>query len=128
MTWPNKYIGIPWEAGSTDCWHFAVKVWKEQFNWKVSIIDVDPNSRLQSARAFIGHREREKWKSVSAPREGDAVLMGKSKVPCHVGIWCETNGGGILHSLEHNGVIFSKLSSLEPMGLRVLGYYTRIEK
>ena len=125
MSWAAQYIGIPWVAGESDCWHFARRVWREQFGLDVPTIDVDATSRLLSARAFGGHAETARWQSVDSPVEGDAVLMGKSRRPSHVGIWVEADGGAILHSVEGIGVICTPVSALVGMGLRVLGYYRR---
>lgn len=125
MTWVAQYIGTPWVAGESDCWHFARRVWREQFGLDVPAVDVDATSRLVSARAFAGHDEYQSWQSVSAPREGDAVVMGKNSRPSHVGIWVDDNGGAILHSLEHAGVVCTPISALPSVGMRVLGYYRR---
>jgi cell wall-associated NlpC family hydrolase len=122
MSWAADYIGIPWVPGESDCWHFARRVWREQFGWEVPVIDVDATSRLLSSRAFAGHAERAKWQSVSAPCNGDAVLMGRNATPSHVGIWVD---GAILHSLEHSGVVYTQPNALTQIGMRVLGYYRR---
>jgi cell wall-associated NlpC family hydrolase len=126
MSWAAQYIGIPWVAGESDCWHFARRVWRERFGWNVPAVDVDATSRLLSARAFAGHEEYRSWQSVSAPREGDAVLMGKNAKPSHIGIWVDGDGGAVLHSMEHSGVVYTPLASLQSVGMRVLAYYRRV--
>ena len=110
--WASQYIGLPWVAGSSDCWSFARRVWRERFGWDVAVIDVDATSRLASLRAFDDHPEYGHWQSVSEPREGDACLMGKSERPSHIGIYLQANGGGVLHSLEIAGVVFTPVAAL----------------
>jgi cell wall-associated NlpC family hydrolase len=117
--WASQYIGLPWVAGSSDCWSFARRVWRERFGWDVAVINVDATSRLASLRAFDDHPEYGHWHSVSEPREGDACLMGKSERPSHIGIYLQANGGGVLHSLETAGVVFTPEAALPSVGLRV---------
>lgn len=98
--WASQYIGLPWVAGSSDCWSFARRVWRERFSWDVAAVDVDAAYRLQSLKAFDAHPEYANWQVVTHPQEGDACLMGKSERPSHIGIYLEADSGGVLHSLE----------------------------
>lgn len=123
--WASQYIGLPWVAGSSDCWSFARRVWRERFGWDVAAIDVDATSRWASLRAFDDHPEYDHWQSVSEPREGDACLMGKSERPSHIGIYLEADSGGVLHSLETAGVVFTPVAALPSVGLRVLTWHRR---
>lgn len=120
--WAEKYIGEPWTPGDNDCWAFARKVWREQFGIEVPVVDVDACNRMSCSRAFAGHDEKASWQKVDVPQEGDAALIGKSARPSHVGIFVN---GGILHCVQHAGVIFSNLTALSLSGWRVLGWYRR---
>jgi cell wall-associated NlpC family hydrolase len=123
--WAIQYIGEPWIAGENDCWAFARRVWREQFNITVPAVDVDAFNRLACSRAFHNHEERQHWYPVHAPRDGDAVLMGKNARPCHVGVWCEADRGLIVHCMEDWGVVAHTPTTLRGTGFRVLGYYRR---
>lgn len=120
--WAAQYIGTPWVAGESDCWNFARRVWAEQFGVSVPEIPWDGDPRDQIA-AFAGSAERALWLEVLRPREGDAVLMARGRYPCHIGIWLGT--GGILHSIEAQGVIFTRRPDLTRLGYRITGYYWR---
>lgn len=122
MSWAAHYIGEPWVAGESDCWAFARRVWRERFGLEVPAVDVDALNRLASVRAFSAHPECAAWQQTAAPHDGCAVLMGKSSRPSHVGVWVD---GGILHSVEGAGVIFTRETDLRLMGFRVLGFYRR---
>jgi len=32
MSWSNKYLGIPYKAGTMDCWGLVCRVYKKEFN------------------------------------------------------------------------------------------------
>ena len=123
--WASQYIGLPWVAGSSDCWSFARSVWREHFGWDVATVDVDAASRLQSLKAFDAHPEYEHWQMVEQPQKGDACLMGKSDRPSHIGVYLAADGGGVLHSLETAGVVFTPVAALPSVGLRVLSWHRR---
>mgnify|MGYP000887037742 FL=1 len=123
--WASQYIGLPWVAGSSDCWSFARRVWHERFGWDVAAVDVDAANRLHSLKTFDAHHEYQNWRTVTQPQEGDACLMGKSERPSHIGIYLETDGGGVLHSLETAGVVFTPMATLPSVGLRVLSWHRR---
>lgn len=125
MSWAAPYIGIDWVAGESDCWAFARRVWREVFHLDVPAVDVDAHSRLLSTRAFASHPEYAQWRPVPVPGDGDAVLMGKNTRASHIGIWCTADGGGVVHSVQGCGVVFTKPAALASMGLRVLTYYRR---
>lgn len=125
MSWATPYIGIPWVAGKSDCWAIARRIWREVFGLDVPTVDVDAHSRLETIRAFGGHQEYANWHIVATPMDGDAVLMGRHRNPSHVGVWCASDGGGIVHSLEKSCVVFTKPGALPAMGLRVIAYYRR---
>ena len=123
--WPAQYIGEPWEPGTHDCWHFARRVWREVFALDVPPVEVDAINRLASTRAFAGHPEVSLWVEIDNPEEGAGVLLGKSHRPSHVGIWTSHQGGGLVHCIEHSGVVFQTASSLAASGWRILGCYRR---
>lgn len=123
--WSADHIGRPWVPGISDCWSFAREVWAQRFGWTVPPIMVDP-SDLRAAVRALSDPGGAGWNRVEQPVEGDAVLMGRAARPCHVGIWIEPpEGGGILHSVERTGVIFTPPGRLAQMGLNQLGLWRR---
>lgn len=124
--WSAAHIGTPWVPGLSDCWSFARAVWRERWGWEVPPIGIDPADLRAAVRVLGDPGNRRGWTEVARPAEGDAVLMGRGRRPCHVGIWIEPEGGsGILHSVERAGVIFTAPSRLAAMGLQVLGHWRR---
>lgn len=123
--WAEHYIGAPWVAGDHDCWAFARRVWRERFGLVVPAVDVDATNRMACGRAFQGHPERDCWTRVDRPVEGDAVLLGKSGRPSHVGVWVEAGPGAVLHCVQGAGVVCNDPTALALAGWRVLGWYRR---
>ena len=125
MHWATEYIGTPWVSGVSDCWHFARRVWREQFGIVVPVVNVDAASALAGRKAFRD-QSRHGWHEVQTPMEGDAVLMTMAQTPCHVGIWLDPEGGGVLHSVEGIGAIFTPDARLAGMGYHVCSYHRRL--
>ena len=98
----------------------------ERWGWDVPPIMVDPSDARATRQTLSVPPERLGWDAIAMPREGDAVLMARGARPCHVGIWIEPDPeAGILHSVEHSGVIFTPPARLAGIGYRVVGYYRR---
>lgn len=124
MSWAADYIGTPWVAGLSDCWHFARRVWREQFGWDVPAVIADATDARAVRRAFAVGHEGSGWRPIRAPAEGDAVLMAMGRHPCHVGVWLpDAAGPACLHSVEGAGVILTPMSLLPALGYRVVGLY-----
>jgi hypothetical protein len=123
--WAACEIGQPWVAGSSDCWSFARRIWVERFGWDVPPVPVDPRDPRESRRALAGPPEDQGWVQVIKPAEGDAVLMARGAYPAHVGIWIEPDQGGVLHSIEVAGVVFTTPDRLAGLGYRIIGFYRR---
>lgn len=122
--WAAGLIGLPWVAGKSDCWSFARRVWADRFGWDVPPVPVDPASPVAGRRALGVSPEGLGWRQVDRPAEGDGVMMAKGAHNCHVGVWIEPDQtGGILHSVEGAGVIFTPLPALAAMGYRVTGFW-----
>jgi cell wall-associated NlpC family hydrolase len=125
MHWATRYLGDEWVAGSHDCWGFVRRVYQEQYGIEVPVVAVDALNLRAKIQAFNAHPERGHWLPVDTPQEGDAVLMSLNQQPGHVGIWLAADGGGVLHCVQHQGVIFSGAASLRSHGWNTLGFYHR---
>lgn len=121
--WAAGYIGMEWTP-TFSCWHFCALVWRQRFGVSVSPTVVDASDPRATRRAFEAGAAAGGWATVSAPIEGDAVLMAKGARPCHVGIWL--NLGGVLHCIEGVGAIFTARERLGDLGYRVVGTYRRV--
>lgn len=124
MHWAAQYIGQPWEAGVSDCWHFARRVWRERWGWEIPAV-LGAGAGPIAARRALADVPVE-WSETKRPQEGDAVMMALGRHPCHVGVWIDVDGGGVLHSIEGPGVIYTAGPRLVALGYRVCGFYRRV--
>lgn len=120
--WAESYIGMPWTP-QENCWYFCAQVWAEVFGIAVPLVEIDGADARAARRAFASSAQEAGWYLVTTPAEGDAVLMAQGARPCHVGIWL--NLGGVLHSIEQSGVVFTASHRLGDLGYRILGFYRR---
>lgn len=128
LHWAFSYIGRPWVNGAQgpeafDCWSFLRYVQKNHFGLDLPFINANADDFRVIIANMDSNPERQNWRRVAMPREGDAVLMAHSKYPSHVGVWLEVDGGGALHCIRGEGVVFSRLSSLKNCGWGRLEYY-----
>lgn len=123
--WAESLIGMPWIAGQSDCWSFARQVWTRRMGWDVPAVPVDATDPRATRHALSAPPEAAGWQAVATPIEGDAVLMGRSARPGHVGVWItpDPDQPGVLHSVETSGVIFTERARLAGLGWRILGFY-----
>ncbi len=128
MHWAVEYIGRPWVNGaqgpdSFDCWSFFRFIQREKFGIDVPAVDIDADHLRSVLTAFSSHDELKMWNPVNLPGEGDAVLMRHSKHPSHIGLYINVDGGGVLHCVRGEGVVFSTLTSLKLTGWGRLEFY-----
>jgi cell wall-associated NlpC family hydrolase len=120
----SPLIGLPWIAGARgpeayDCWGLFLAVQGDHFGRDLPEIPVDALDLRAVLDAFTAHPERQRWQSVRAAEEGDAVLMRQSRYPVHIGVWLDIDGGGVLHAVRHSGVVFQTLAALDAHGWHV---------
>lgn len=48
------------------------------------------------------------------------VILTQNKYPCHVGIYADIDGGGVLHNMQGVGVVFQKLPELKMNGWQIM--------
>ena len=96
-----------------DCWGLVRWCWRTHFGIEVPEIPVDATSLRAVLAGFREHPERQRWRPVECPCEGDAVLMRQSRHPVHVGIWLAVDGGGV----------FQGPADLTAHGWRIEGTY-----
>lgn len=126
--WAFEYIGMPWVNGGQgptefDCWGFFRFIQINHFKRDVPTFDIDANDFRNVAKMIDEAEERSNWVATDTPNHGDAVLMAHSKFPSHVGVWLDADGGGVLHCIRGEGVVFSTISSLKNCGWGRVEYY-----
>lgn len=128
LHWAFQYIGLPWVNGaqgpnSFDCWSFLRFIQEKHYGINVPIIDVDADNWRQVVKNFTHNEERQHWVAAVVPKDGDAVLMRHSKYPSHVGVWLDVDGGGVLHCVRGEGVVFTSMTALKFAGWGKIEFY-----
>lgn len=131
LHWAFNYLGRPWVNGAQgpeafDCWGFFRFIQKKHFGLEVPSYNIDANNFKEVANQILSADERNQWIASSIPSEGCAVLMAHAKYPSHVGIYLEVDGGGVLHCVRGEGVVFSSISSLKTCGWGRVEYYKHV--
>ena len=124
MHYASKYIGKPWVKGEYDCWGLVKDVYAQEFNIEVIETVTNPYNLRDTIELFNLKSEwYANWQKVETLQDGDAVLMRQGKNPCHVGIWCNIDNGGVMHNIEKLGVVFQKEMALNISGYFIQGFY-----
>ena len=125
--WPARFVGLAYSPtgegpDAFHCWAFVRHVQREIFGRE---LPAAPSSGgyVADAAAIAGSAEHARWKRVGIPRDGDVVLMGRTRTPTHIGVWATADGGGVLHCLDPIGVVFHSRSRLALEHWRVGGIY-----
>jgi cell wall-associated NlpC family hydrolase len=122
--WTAAYLGLPYVLGEGECAQFAARVWRERFGRQVDVAPAH-GDMLRAQRLIRAHMEGPHWQRVEVPEEGDAVVMRKGSVICHVGIWVEP--GHVLHCTRADGTTLTALDDLPEQGFHVVGYFRTVE-
>lgn len=126
--WAFSYLGTPWVSGGDgthgfDCYTFMRHIQRVHFGIEMPVIDTNTEDYRAVANAMHRHDEKQHWIKVQVPQEGDSVLLAHAKYPSHAGVYLEADGGGVLHCVRGEGVVFSRCSSLILSGWGHLEYY-----
>lgn len=113
----ERYLGIPWGVGGQgpdayDCVGFTRMVQHKHFGIEMPLVVIPDYDDVRGLVGLLNsHGERAQWLKVDAPSHGDIVLV---RAPMHIGVWIDTDGGGVLHCLRGNGVVFSRDATWDP--------------
>ena len=126
--WAQQYLGRPWAPGAAgpdrfDCWGLFRHVQRTHYGRDLPEILVDPLSVLSCVRAIDDQQHSGLWQEVEHPQDGDAVVMAQGRIPTHIGIWIDVDGGRVLHAQQGAGVIASSPQALTSMGWTHRRYY-----
>ena len=106
LNW-NSYIGIPYST--YNCADLVIAVYKDVGIHITSIEDLTDLKKM--------------FKPVQNPKELDMVVLRNSKRVPHVGIWCDEDHKGVVHSIKNRGVCFDTLKYLIATGWKEFFYY-----
>ena len=120
--WAQAYVGLPYILCVGECAHRAALVWRQVFGWGVEVPAAHGNLRVAQRliRAALATGD---WVPADEPRDGDAVVMWKGDLLCHVGVWVAP--GHVLHCTRADGMVLTPVEDLPRQGFRIARTYTR---
>ncbi len=124
-TWALDYVGLPYILGAGECAHRAALVWRQVFGWDVEVPAAHGNLRV-AQRLIRSALASGDWFRTQVPQEGDAVVMWKGDLLCHVGVWVAP--GFVLHCTRAEGMVLTRMEDLAGQGFRVAGFFQRRER
>lgn len=121
----NEYVGLMHRPGAKgpdeyDCWNLLCHLQATYFGCPMPEAPIGDEAAclaLFSAQCRDGN-----WVHVDLPTHGDAACLRGGMHP-HVGIYLDLDGGGVLHSMEGIGVIWTKLAHLKTIGFGRTTFY-----
>lgn len=120
--WAQAYVGLPYILGVGECGHRAALVWRQEFGF-----EIDAPSALGDLRAaqkcIRAELAKPEWRRADQPAEGDAVIMLKGDLLCHVGVWVDP--GHVLHCTRAEGMVLTPREGLAAQGFRIFGFFRR---
>lgn len=123
----QSLLGKPWVSGARgpeafDCWGLLFDVYQKTLGITLPAYpNVDANNSLRVAQ-FI-RKGRETWLPLAQPEHLCAVGISSGKFITHVGLWLDTDDGGVLHSASGRGVTFQSRASLAFNGFSSLTFF-----
>ena len=112
-SWSQDYVGLPYIIGVGECAHRAAQVWRQVFGWDVEVPAAHGNLRIAQRliRAALASGD---WLPTDAPQDGDAVVMWKGDLLCHVGVWVAP--AYVLHCTRAEGMVLTAVEDLPEQG------------
>lgn len=129
MHYAASLIGKPWVAGARgpdafDCWGLVTWVYQQRFGIHLPLFEgVDPKCVSGVGRLMAEGSQKDDWISLLSPEEGCVVAMSRNRIIHHVGIYCDVDGGLVLHALDGQNVVAQSLSQLSLYGWRTIQFY-----
>lgn len=134
--WAHQYVGKPWARGARgpdayDCLG-ALLAFYRAYHGTVMLDDAAQYGTTADAIQAIEH-ERSRWTQLARPAPGAVVVMGRRRVPSHVGFVIADDCLRCLHCLQPatgktgslSGVVSQRLMELPLYGWGLVQYYSR---
>lgn len=119
----HKHLGRPWNANGFDCWECVRAIYWDAF--QITLPSYGEHQEPSRARrTILDEATSGRWQEIESPTDGCMVLLGKREWPHHIGVYMETNGGMIVHCLDHVGCAIDSMRSLRAIGWGYMKFYT----
>ena len=118
----SDYIGIPYEHAH--CYELAHRIQHDLYGRQLPLFDhVNPDDMRANARLIAQERECGHWQQASDFTDGAIVLLSRANRPYHIGTYVAVDNGGIVHTSQQTGCIFTPVAMIDVGGWNVDGIY-----
>lgn len=124
MHWSDKYVGLPYVAGTGDCAALAEKVARQEFGQSPRLPESHAATLRDQSVQILEHRD-ELAERIDGPVDGcPALFIGRGRL-CHIGVMCWlAHEWWVLHADQSAGaVIRQRLRDVTRIHFRLEGYY-----
>ncbi len=113
-----KYIGLKWGLGASgpdayDCHHLVIELQKKIYNKELPSVAVNAASLRDIVKKISKDKVWDRFEKIDSPEDGCIVKLFTAVNPDHIGLYIDIDGGGIIHSLRHTGVVFDTVFILQ---------------
>jgi hypothetical protein len=120
-----QYLSLPYVEGGEgpegyNCWGLLRHIERVHFNRHLPAFVI--GDAVATREAHEGALDSGLYWPVAEPVHGHPVLLRGGDDP-HVGVWLDYDGGGVLHSLEGKGVIWTPRNRLNMLGFGRMKFY-----
>lgn len=125
----HKHLGRPWSAVGFDCWECVRAIYFDAYGIVLDQFQVDtPGDHHETMTAIDSQKKTGKWELLPYPEDGCLAALGKRQWPHHIGVYLATDGGKVVHCLEHIGCVIDSVSALRRNGWGFIQYYRLAHK
>lgn len=124
MSWSNKYLGIPYKAGDTDCWGLVCKIYKNELGIilpRYSITNINLEDKLTEIDK-VYNQEKCRWLKVNEPFKAfDVIMFHLGGRPLHTGVIIDKEY--MIHSESRRAGSCVENYRLQKWEKRIIGVY-----
>lgn len=124
MCWSNKYLGIPYKSGDTDCWGLVCNIYENELGVtlpKYRIVTNNLEDKLEQVNyAFL--QEKVCWKEVAEPYQPfDVIMFHLAGMPLHTGVIIDNEY--MIHSESKRAGSCVESYRIQKWAKRIIGVY-----
>jgi cell wall-associated NlpC family hydrolase len=131
--WLTDVLAAPYERGGDspsgfDCWGFVRYAYRMELGFDLPAIIVDTDNWFEVVHALRTHQEKASWEEIERPEDLSVAFFAKrGRMPLHVALYLEADGGMWAHSQQGAGVMVSSAIEMRALGWQHATHYRHKE-
>ena len=134
MSWPEQYLGIPWQSGGRklttglDCWGLLRHIYAVEFGIELSEYAVPLGTLASMDDVLETEKLTHTWFEIDSVTPGDVVALGNAGGFSHVGVYVEIPEPSIIHIVKNKTSCIASLRNLLRQGFHRIKYYRHVDR